>query len=514
MCEEAKIFVPEMAHHIALNKIPFKHQIGDFKFLTSFDRAGLWNEPGVGKTLSAQAYALWLVSQGNKVVCVMPPVLVSQFKGTLVGDPETQTKVNFIGVKDHFTVDDFDCGKKAREDKIASYGKNWPDIMIMSYRMFVAYYSQLLDAKFTCVIVDEAAAVKNPDSQIAKAVRSFAGNHRRNSNGVVLMTGTPVETNVIDGYGLVKILDPDYYGSVKTFERYHVIKAIVNDRPKIVGYKNLHLLNDGLMKQGRRIRKKDVSDLPPRVITELPIRLSPRHQELYDRIVEERLAEIGDRVLDLTEASALYQAMQRILLTPEGFTDQHFTNELLENLDTLLESLSGYKVVVYAWYQDSIEKLAERYKDLNPAVLNGRVTGKNRDAQKMKFIEDPTCQVIFANPKSGGIGIDGFQDVCSHVIYAEVCPYVGVFQQSIDRLHRAGQKSESVNVYVLVPLRTIAVKLRNDLIKKDRDQEGAVQDKRRILANLMGTSGLKGSLDQVEKVIDLSQDDDNITSPA
>ena len=495
--------VPEFSHDIVMRYKPFKHQIGDLNFLASFTRSGLLSEPGVGKTLPVQAYGLWLVGQGNKVIYVMPPVLVEQFRksfafnyqgyaefassGSLIGDPQT------------------------RADLMAKWGKRWPDLLIMSYRMFVMYHLQLKNLDYNCVVVDEATALKNPGSQLHKAVKVFAGNPYKDSNGVVLMTGTPVDTNVIDAYGLIAVLNPNRYGSKKQFERIHCIFARKDpddqrSREQIVGYKNFDQLHVALFAQSRRVKKKDVSDLPPRLITEIPVTLGRAHRKLYDKLVNERIAEVGDAVLDMTEASAIYQALQRSLVSPESFTDDKFDNELLTTIDTLLETLEGKKVVMYCWYQSSIEKLRERYKHLNPATLYGKITGSRRDTEKMKFIENESCQLIIANPRSGGVGVDGFQDVSSHVIFAEVCPFVGVFQQSIDRLHRTGQKAGSVNVYVLVPTGTIAVKLRNDLLRKDSQQELVVRDKRMILSNLMGEGGMRGSLDKIST--EIVQEDD------
>lgn len=508
---------PAFAHRVQMRFPPFNHQVGDLQFLASNTRAGLWSEPGVGKTLPVQAYAAWLVGMGNKVVVTMPPVLVQQFRQSF--------SKTYIGIDEHVKADVLQGTPKQREKLIASWDGCWPDLLVMSYRMFVDYHKQLLTEGYSCVIVDEATAVKSPSSQLHHAVKVFGGNHKRDSNGIVLMTGTPVETNVTDAYGLIAILNPDRYGSKKMFERVHCIKRdmpiaynedgeITGTREQIIGYKNLPLLNESLFLMGRRILKADVSDLPPRMISEIPITLSRGHRELYKKIVDERIAEIGDRVLDLTESTALYQGLQRLILNPEDFTDDKIDNEVLNTLDTLLhESLAGHKVVVYCWFQSTIERMKARYAKLNPAVLYGKTSGNKRDAEKMKFINDPTCRVIFANPRSGGVGVDGFQAVSSHAIFAEVCPFVGVFQQSIDRLHRTGQKSSAVTVYVLVPTGTIAVKLRNDLLRKDMQQELTVQDKRTILHNLLGEEGIQGSLDDVsfdniEDVVDDSQLED------
>ena len=71
--------IPDWSKHIKMPFKPYQHQIGDLNFLAQSARSGLFNEPGVGKTLSMQSYSLWLASQGNKVAFVMPPVLVDQF---------------------------------------------------------------------------------------------------------------------------------------------------------------------------------------------------------------------------------------------------------------------------------------------------------------------------------------------------------------------------------------------------------------------------------------------------
>ena len=486
---------PEWSEQVIMKNKPFRHQVGDLNFLACYTRCGLYNQAGTGKTLPAQAYGIWIASQGNKVVYIMPPVLTTQFSQSLKGNFKGIEAAVSIGVLKGYPVK-----RKAMIDK---WVDDWPDLLIMSYRMFVNYHTDLKRNGYTCVVVDEATAVKNATSQLHAAVKVFGGNARKDSNGIVLMTGSPVDTNVSDAYGLIATIDPDRYGSRKAFEKRHCIFQRKSEDSKyemIVGYKDYDYLNRSLFMTGRRILKKDVSDLPPRLITEIPITLSRKHRELYQQIVDERLAMVQGRLLDMTEASALYQAMQRLLISPEQFTDKEINNNLLETLDTLLETLAGKKVVIYCWYQNSIEKLKERYKHLNPAVLNGKITGSRRDREKMKFIEDDSCRIILANPRSGGVGVDGFQDVSSYVIFAEVCPFVGIFDQAISRLHRTGQKAESVNVYMLIPTGTIAVKLRNDLLRKDMQQELTVRDKRTILNNLMGDGGMKGSLDEIPLV--------------
>jgi SNF2 family DNA or RNA helicase len=500
-CRSAELSpIPCFTENIPMRLEPFQHQIGDLTHLASHTRVGLWNEPGTGKTLPAQAYGLWLAGQGNKVIYVMPPVLLEQFYGTLCR--------NFIGVLDAISCEIFAGTPQKRARKMEGWGDTWPTFLLMSPKMFVQYHLTLKTERgYTCVIVDEATCLKTAGKTLNNAVRVFGGNHRQGSNGIVLMTGSPIDTNVEDAYGLISVLNPDRYGSKKMFDRVHCIYAPTEQSQyeKVVGYRNMEVLNTSLFMQGRRVKKVDVSDLPPRLISEINITLSSTHRALYDQMVREMILKVGDRVIDLTEKSAMYQAMQRVLLTPELFTDNPVDNSILETLDTLFESLSGHKVVMYAWYQASIEALQKRYAHLNPAVLNGATLANRREIEKKKFIEDESCRLIIANPRSGGVGVDGFQTVSSHVVFAEICPYVGVVQQSIDRCHRQGQLAESVNVYMMVPMRTIAVKLRNDLVRKDYHQEQAVQDKRTVLYDLKGDEGIQGSLDSMSYEVTTEQ---------
>lgn len=440
-----------------------------------------------GKTLTIQAFGLWLAGHGNKTVYVMPPILVAQFHKSLCS--------MFIGVEDYISCVEFKGNPAQREKLIASWDVK-PTFLLMSYVMFTKYKDDLLDWGYNAVVVDEATAVKNPSSKIHKAVKAFVAE----DNGLVLVTGTPVETNVEDCYGLISLITPKLYSSYRNFVYIHINQTTFMQpngqmQFKTLSYKNMDILNANLMLQARRTLKRDVSDLPPRIITEMQVELSPKHLALYRKVVRERMLEIGEEVMDMLTAQALYQATQRLLLTPESFVPDDYENTLIEALDEIVHELAGRKILVFAWYNRSIAKLAEHYKDLNPAILNGSVTGDAREVARLKFIEDKTCQMLIANPKSGGFGIDGMQHVCSHVIYAEVCPHVGTFQQSVDRLHRTGQKAESVSIYILVAKDTVAVKLRNDLVKKDAAQEQAVKDKRAVLSDLMGMEGIQGTLD-------------------
>lgn len=545
----------EWMEDIPLRKPPYRHQIEGLNLLAQHVRFGLWDDMGLGKTYLMQAHALWLIGLGNRSVMVAPPVLLPQYLQSLksnfpgidqkikaegyAGDVSYRQKLldrweqegwpdllvmsyrAFSGIgpspayRKALTVT---CQGQA-EALVNQLVKSAPgrDFVLSTVRWWLRQngeqkrlswfpepaedkvttmtfdYNTLLQRGYTDVKVDEANCVSSHANDIHQAVKRFAGPVAE-SNGVTLATGTPINNSPQDAYGLFALLNPRRYGSKRAFDRHHVVSENFAGFNQVVGYQNLDFLYQGLYSIGRRITKRQVLDMPPKVITEVPVELKDDHFKLYRILCNERVLELKDgEVLDATQAIAFYHAAQQMLLTPWDYGEVR-DNALLEALDQIVKGLDGRKVVIYCWYRRSVQTLMNRFKSLNPVALYGDISPQEKENNKSRFIEDPTCKVFILQIKAGGVGVDGLQTVCSDAVYAEIPTVPGVWGQSMDRLYRIGQQS-TVNVYLLVPLRTIAVKLRNNLISKEDTANQVVRDKKRLLADLLGEEGLRGTLD-------------------
>jgi hypothetical protein len=84
------------------------------------------------------------------------------------------------------------------------------------------------------------------------------------------------------------------------------------------------------------------------------------------------------------------------------------------------------------------------------------------------------------------VGVDQLQTVCSHVAFAEPIGVPGLFEQAIARVHRTGQQQQTINIYLFTAMKTVAVKLRNDLVKKEHTANMAVRDAKTLLFDLLG----------------------------
>jgi SNF2 family DNA or RNA helicase len=350
------------------------------------------------------------------------------------------------------------------------------------------------DRGYTMLIVDEAQNAKGHTSQIHQAIKQFV----EPDNGLLLMTGTPIHNTPEDAFGMLNLIAPCIYCSAKQFEYEHCIKQPmrvgfdpITGRDKIVqktiGYKDLAKLHRNLYLRARRVTKAEVLDLPPILVSDLPVALSREHHSLYRKMVEEQMLEFEDgSLLDFTTQQRLYQSLQQVLVNPELIARTEIKhNTMLETLDTLLDSLGGKKVVVGVWYQASVEKLMKRYAEFNPACLYGGVVGTKAEAMKQKFIHDPECRIIFTQYSSGGVGVDGFQHVCSHMAALELVSVPGLFDQWVSRLNRSGQK-ESVNIYIMSAVGTLSVQMRKNLLEKEETMNEVVMDKKKLLKTLLG----------------------------
>lgn len=110
------------------------------------------------------------------------------------------------------------------------------------------------------------------------------------------------------------------------------------------------------------------------------------------------------------------------------------------------------KVVVFAHHRDVIEGLRDALQNFGAVICYGGMSADQKQKSIDEFINNPSTQVYIAQTVAGGVGVDGLQKVCSHVVFIELDWAPGYMDQAVDRIMRMGQKSETVFVqYLAVP---------------------------------------------------------------
>lgn len=464
-----KLPVP-FASYIDMAFDPRLHQITGLNKVLTTDHYGLYDKPGTGKTLIAHAYSLYWISEGQRCLAVMPPNLVYQYHDELFEVYRGADKY----VKCHILNQTPAKRKKLYEEWAAD--NSWPQIMCMSYQMFQREYRKLMKL-YRVAVFDEAQFLKSPTAKIFKQVTEWK--NQKGGTSSILMTGTPTHNELIDCYTLIKHTNPDAYRNFKHFDREHCTYTRIPLRQprrmrnggvlrsflQRTGYKNQALMRKNLYKHGRRILKEDVMEIQHPTIVEVPVKLDPGHQKLYRKLVKERLLQLEDELIIATNAQALRQKCLQIVTCPELFTDEmKFKNQIVETTKSLIEGIdiNETKAIVFCNYQDSVRNLAQYFEEYNPALMYGP---SSAEKNRQKFLQDDTCRLLIANPKSAGAGFN-FQDHCHNIIFAEPTGVPGDFQQCMDRVHRSGQKN-LVNVWVLKAMGTISPKATQAMLRKE-----------------------------------------------
>lgn len=445
---------------------PFKirwHQVTGLNLAMVYDRAGIYDQQGTGKSIQAQAWAIWNAAVGNKCVCLMPPILLGQFGSNL--------RKTFVGVEKHISIQVYKGIKAKRYKMVENFRvKGFPDIVLMSSQLFMKE-GWMFKEPYQALLIDEAK-LGNENTASNKAIYNFMGDP--GEKNALVMTGTPAGNDLRDLYGFIQFVTPETYRSRLHFNTLHVDFQSIPSRYQsgseikirevevVKNFRNLELLNENLYRRARRVEKKDVLELKPKNIIPFSLELSETHKKAYDKFVTELLLEFPDgSILNGTSSAGLRSNCMQAVVHPEilGVNEK---SEIYEAIDYLLDTiLPTGKALIFVHYRKTVEALAAFYSNLNPAVIYG---GSDTEKNRVKFLTDPTCKMAIANYRAGGVGLN-FQSVCSNIIAAEPTTVPGDFDQATDRIHRSGQ-TEICNIYVLVPKGTAFVKSVRDMMKK------------------------------------------------
>jgi SNF2 family DNA or RNA helicase len=410
------------------------------------------------------------VGEIDRTIVLMPPILLASWYRWLCSIKGTSAMVYAGSPRDR---------EKMKFDK---------DFALMSYDIFKRDYERIaasFDHGRTCLIPDEATAIKNVESKNYKHVRDFSLDGH-----LMLLTGTPL-SKILDGYAYCKLLAPSIYRSFNHFKNIHVEEYDFFNNP--VKFKNLDLLEKHMRVNSVRILKEDVlTELPEIRYTPVHYDLDPKHLKLYLKLAEEQLLEFEDgSKLDATETTKLWHALQQIVMNYDHFSgDPENISAGFQLIDQTMEELEGEegkengKLIIFTNYKLSSRHVTEYTRKYGSVAVYGEVPAGQQQKNVDRFMSDPTCRVLVAQVQSAGYGLN-LQDCCSDVLFLEAPLSPIQFEQACGRVYRNGQKRK-VHVRVGIAQGTIQVHLCNLLMKKDALVNTVVRNFQDIRAALYG----------------------------
>ncbi|PRQ07194.1 DEAD/DEAH box helicase [Enhygromyxa salina] len=395
-----------------------------------------------------------------------------------------------------------------RRGSLPSAGET--DVILTSYAL-LRHDAQLWKGqRFRHLILDEAQALKNPDSQLARVARSLVAAHP------VALTGTPLENNVLELWSLFELLMPGFFGSRRRFRKRWV--------------EPIHKHEDGaaLARLRRRLRpfllrrlKREVADeLPPKQVQVLRCRLGKEQRQMYERVRATYRASvfgavdnqgIGGATLHILEAlTRLRQACCHPALLP--FPEARELGGRVAKLELLRlllaqASADGHRSLVFSTWPSFLDHVSA---DLGAAgIAHLRLDGSTRDRSAvLERWQDPAGPPVFLiSTKAGGLGLNLTE--ADHVFHLDPWWNPASEDQATDRAHRIGQ-TKPVMVYKLVAADTVEDKilelqarkrkLFNATIDTDRLEVDALT--REDLEAVFADPGASGSADDDDELED------------
>ncbi|XP_054880132.1 DNA repair and recombination protein RAD54-like [Poeciliopsis prolifica] len=449
------------------------------------------DEMGLGKTLQCITLMWTLLRQSlnakpeiNKAIVVSPSSLVRNWYnevGKWLGG-----RISPVAI---------DGGSKEDIDKqlvnfISQHGlKVATPILIISYETFRLHADILHRGKVGLVICDEGHRLKNADNQTYQAL------HAMNAQRRVLISGTPIQNDLLEYFSLVHFVNAGILGTAAEFKKRFELPILkgrdadASNRDREEGEKKLKelisIVNRCLIRRTSDILSKY---LPVKIEQVVCCKLTPLQIELYKRFLKqakptETLQEGRINVSSLSSITSLKKLCNHpaliydkcveeeegfegaLNLFPPGYSTKGLEPQLsgkMMTLDCILavtRSTTGDKVVLVSNYTqtlDLFEKLC-RFRRYLYIRLDGTMSIKKRAQIVEKFNSPQNPEFIFMlSSKAGGCGLNLIG--ANRLVMFDPDWNPANDEQAMARVWRDGQK-KTCYIYRLISTGTIEEKI-------------------------------------------------------
>lgn len=164
------------------------------------------------------------------------------------------------------------------------------DVVITSYEVVRNDISGLQNLNWFFCILDEGHIIKNAKTKLTKSVKMLRAQHR------LILSGTPIQNNVLELWSLFDFLMPGFLGSEHTFNERFSKPILANRDGKSKNGEAAALALEALHKQVlpfllRRLKEDVLNDLPPKIIQDYYCELSELQKNLYDEFSQSNALE-------------------------------------------------------------------------------------------------------------------------------------------------------------------------------------------------------------------------------
>lgn len=333
----------------------------------------------------------------------------------------------------------------SKEKRAERLGMNY-DIFLINFDGFKASYDDIKDAGFKMLIVDESSKMKSPQSQISAALNQFA----KEMDYTYLLSGTPAPNTPLEYFMQIDALQPGLLGNnYWEFRNSYFFQPDPRNQWKwVISNRRKQELLSRIKKTAVFVSKEEAIDLPETVFISRIVEMNDKQKEAYNSYLQSLLGALKD---DSKNRGELFKSIMKLREITSGFMYEDINEDeesskarkVIELSDAkfvelyeLLEDIGDQQVIIWANFKYEINKIAKKLGKKAVSLYSGT---KDREAVINSF-KSGKAQYLIANPQTAGHGLT-FTN-CSYAIYFSLNYSLELWLQSLDRIHRYGQRNK------------------------------------------------------------------------
>lgn len=402
------------------------YQVDGYRWLSRLSSWGtgaiLADDMGLGKTIQAIAILLSKAAEGASLVIAPASVMPNWEKELSRFAPSLKVhKLNDSGTD---------------RQKIVLNAKK-SDIVLTTYGVAQKEDELITSRQWNIIILDEAHAIKNSETKTSRTIMKLQSAFN------LLLTGTPIQNNLLELWNLFNFAAPGLLGS-----REHFMANATQLKRLILPF----IL--------RRTKEQVLDELPPKTEITMSVPLSEGEMALYESFRQDAVKILQEGENPMFEALAVLTKMRLACCHPAlidsnlglGSSKSDMFIELVEEL-----MRNNHRALVFSQFTSHLALIQDRLdkENIPYLYLDGSTSIKKRSALVDEF-QSGDVPIFLISLKAGGLGIN--LTAADYVIHLDPWWNPAIEDQASDRTHRIGQ-TKPVTVYRLIAQNTVEEKI-------------------------------------------------------
>lgn len=422
--------------------------------------ACLADDMGLGKTLQVLAFLTMKQNIDKQTLLVVPASLLSNWEDEILRFTPQLTYVI--------------AHSSNREAQLDETLLQHHQLIITTYSM-CSRFAWMMEHHWDILILDEAQAIKNPNTKQTKTMKKINADFR------IALSGTPIENRLMDLWSLFDFLNNGLLGTNKEFKEF--VKDLQKEE-NTQGYARLREMTAPFILRRLKTDKHVLSDLPDKIEMKTYAQLSKKQLALYHDLVDNLKEKLENSEGIQRKGLVLSSLMKfkQICNHPDeylGGTNYDYKESgkfirLQEICEEIYEKHE--RVLVFTQFKEMIEPLYHFLEGIfhtSGVTLHGSHSVKHRKEVVERFQSETYVPFMVVSIKAGGVGLNLTK--ASHVIHFDRWWNPAIENQATDRAFRIGQK-KNVIVHKFICEGTIEEKIDAMIEQKKALSQDIIQD--------------------------------------